>query len=162
MQLYKCTNDIQMALNHHFDSESEQQDTLEAVIGQFEIKAQSVIAYTLNQSKEIELLEAHIKTMQDRLKTLKSAQNSLQEYLKINMQRAGIQEIRANDGTFTAKIVKNPDSVDVYDMTLLDPAYIREKITYEPNKTAIKEALKNGENIQGAKLKTNQTRVQIR
>lgn len=77
------------------------------------------------------------------------------------MTAAGITEIKADNGTFSAKIVKNPPSVDVYDMTLLDPAYIREKISYEPDKTAIKSALQNGENIQGARLFKDKTSLRI-
>ncbi|WP_240635854.1 siphovirus Gp157 family protein [Neisseria gonorrhoeae] len=43
--------------DYYFDSETEREDTLEAVIGQFEVKAQSVIAY--------------IKTKKSRKKCLK-------------------------------------------------------------------------------------------
>ena len=148
-------------LDHHFDSDTEAVDTLEAVIGQFEAKAQSVAAYILNREAEIGLLEEHIKTMQGKLKTLKNRNGSLKEYMHRQMAAAGITEIKADNGTFSAKIVKNPPSVDVYDMTLLDPAYIREKISYEPDKTAIKSALQNGENIQGARLVKDKTSLRI-
>ena len=47
--LYQCAADVQAALDHHFDTEAERQDTLEAVIGQFDVKAQSVIGYIKNQ-----------------------------------------------------------------------------------------------------------------
>ncbi|SUA19959.1 phage associated protein [Neisseria gonorrhoeae] len=45
LTLYRCAADVQAALDYYFDSETEREDTLEAVIGQFEVKAQSVIAY---------------------------------------------------------------------------------------------------------------------
>ena len=159
--LYECTADVLAVLDHHFDSDTEAADTLEAVIGQFEAKAQSVAAYILNREAEIGLLEEHIKTMQGKLKTLKNRNGSLKEYMHRQMTAAGITEIKADNGTFSAKIVKNPPSVDVYDITLLDPAYIREKISYEPDKTAIKSALQNGENIQGARLVKDKTSLRI-
>ncbi|HGN6457947.1 TPA: siphovirus Gp157 family protein, partial [Neisseria gonorrhoeae] len=49
LTLYQCAADVQAALDYYFDSETEREDTLEAVIGQFEVKAQSVIAYIKNQ-----------------------------------------------------------------------------------------------------------------
>lgn len=161
IKLYECTADVLAVLDHHFDSDTEAADTLEAVIGQFEAKAQSVAAYILNREAEIGLLEEHIKTMQGKLKTLKNRNGSLKEYMHRQMTAAGITEIKADNGTFSAKVVKNPPSVDVYDMTLLDPAYIREKISYEPDKTAIKTALQNGENIQGARLVKDKTSLRI-
>ncbi|ULJ60818.1 siphovirus Gp157 family protein [Wielerella bovis] len=162
IKLYQCTADIQAVLNHHFDSETEAADTLEAVIGQFEVKAQSVIAYHMNQLAELEMLKAHNKAMKEREKTLQAQADKLKDYLHRNMLAAGIKEIKADDGTFTAKIAKNPVSVDVYDMTLLDPRFVRKKITYEPDKNALKEALENGEDVQGAKLVTDKTSLRIK
>lgn len=72
MKLYECTADIQAVLNHHFDSDTERQDTLEAVIGQFEVKAQSVVGYWLNQEAELNALDLHIKAMNARRKVLKN------------------------------------------------------------------------------------------
>ena len=162
IKLYECTADIQAVLNHHFDSDTERQDTLDAVIGQFDVKAQSVIAYYLNQLAELDLLDAHIKAMTERKKSLQNQADKLKDYLHRNMLAAGIKEIKADDGTFTAKIAKNPVSVDVYDMTLLDPRFVREKITYEPDKTALEAALQNGEDVQGAKLVTDKTSLRIK
>lgn len=159
-KLYECAADVLAVLNHHFDDEKEQKDTLEAVIGQFEVKAQSVIAYHLNQLAELEMLDQHIKTMQQRKKTLQAQSNSLHEYLKRNMEAAGIKEIKANDGTFAAKIAKNPPSVEVFDESLLPENCF--KIKKEVSKTAIKEALQKGEDVQGARLITDSTRLQIK
>ena len=150
IKLYECTADVQAALNHHFDSETERTDTLEAVIGQFEIKAQSVIAYHLNQQAELAALDAHIKAMQAKKKALQSKADNLKAYLLRNMQATGIREIKAHDGTFTAKIAKNPASVDIYDEAQIADDYCQFK--REIGKTAIKEALQAGIEVQGARL----------
>ena len=39
-----------------------------------------------------------------------------------------------------------------YDETLIPKEFMREKITYEPDKKAIKEAIQDGEIIEGARL----------
>ncbi len=159
--LYQCAADVQAVLNHHFDSETEAQEILDAVIGQFKAKAQSVIAYHLNQCSQLEQLEAHINHMLERKKTLQKQADKLKDYLHRNMTAANIKESKASDGTFTAKIAQNPPSVAVYDISLLDPRFIREKISYEADKTALKTALQNGEKIQGAELITNKTSLRI-
>lgn len=158
--LYQCAADVQAVLNHHFDDEQCAADTLEAVIGQFDNKAQAVIAYHLNQLAEIDLLDAHIKAMQERKKAMQNKADKLKDYLQRNMLAAGIKEIKADDGTFTAKIAKNPPSVEIFDETMLPDEYCRFK--READKTKIKAALQDGTEIQGAKLVTDKTSLRIK
>ena len=98
--LYQCAEDVRAVLDAHFDSDSEAADTLEAVIGQFEVKAQSVIGYYKNIEAADAMLDAHIKQMQEKKKALSGRLKSLHEYLGRNMLAAGIKEIKAEDGTF--------------------------------------------------------------
>ncbi|MEF1417214.1 siphovirus Gp157 family protein, partial [Neisseria gonorrhoeae] len=67
--------------------------------GQFEVKAQSVIAYIKNQEITEKMLEEHIGRMTGKLKAAKARNQSLKDYLARNMQAAGITEIKADDGT---------------------------------------------------------------
>lgn len=160
LTLYQCAADVQAVLNAHFDSETEAADTLEAVIGQFEVKAQSVTAYALNTDAEIKAIDEHIKHWQARKKALQNQSEQIKAYLLRQMQAAGIKEIKADNGTFTVKIAKNPPSVDVYDESLLPEHLLRVKT--EPDKTAIKAALKAGEDVQGARMVTDGERLAIR
>ena len=112
--LYQCAADVQAALDYYFDSETEREDTLEAVIGQFEVKAQSVIGYIKNQETTEEMLEEHIKQMTEKLKVIKARNQSLKDYLERNMLAAGIKEIKADDGTFKASFRKSK-AVYVFD-----------------------------------------------
>lgn len=157
IKLYQCSLDIARALDTHFDSDEIKNDTLEAVIGQFEDKAQSVIAYNLNQYAEIEMLDKHIKHMQLKKAGLQAKADKLKDYLFFNMKQSGINEIKSHDGTFIAKIVKNPVSVDVYDESLLDKKFIKQKITESVDKIALKKAIQTGEEINGARLVQNES-----
>ena len=153
--LYQCADDIRAVLDAHFDNEAEAADTLEAVIGQFEVKAQAVTAYWLNQEAQIGLIDQHIKSMQDKKKALQNRQSRLKEYLAFNMQRTGIREIKADDGTFTAKFQKNPPAVAVYDEKQRPEEYW--VVKREISKSAIKEAIKSGKEIPGAKLESSES-----
>lgn len=149
--LYQCASDVQASLDHHFDTEIERQDTLEAVIGQFEVKAKSVIGYIKNQEATETMLEEHIKQMTEKLKTIKARNQSLKDYLERNMIAAGINEIKADDGTFKASFRKSK-AIDVFDEAQIPAEFMRERVTIVPDKTAIKKAIEGGQEVSGAKI----------
>lgn len=155
--LYQCAADVQAVLDAYFDDETERQDTIEAVIGQFEAKAQSVAAYCLNMAATGDMLEAHIKAMQAKLKTCRAREGRLKDYLAANMKAAGIRSIQADDGSFAAKFAKNPPRVEIWDEKQIPQDYLRTKTTTEPDKTAIKAAIQAGCEIPGAKLEQSES-----
>ena len=50
---------------------------------------------------------------------------------------------------------RKSDSVDVFNMDLLPSKYIRKKVEESPDKTAIKNDIKDGKDISGARIVTN-------
>ncbi|HGO6604562.1 TPA: siphovirus Gp157 family protein [Neisseria gonorrhoeae] len=160
LALYRCAADVQAALDYYFDSETEREDTLEAVIGQFEVKAQSVIAYIKNQEITEKMLEGHIGRMTGKLKAAKARNQSLKDYLARNMQAAGITEIKADDGTFKASFRKS-EAVVILDEAQIPAEFMREAVKTEPDKTAIRKAIENGRQVAGAKIEGRKN-LQIR
>ncbi|HFB2751276.1 siphovirus Gp157 family protein [Neisseria gonorrhoeae] len=160
LTLYRCAADVQAALDYYFDSETEREDTLEAVIGQFEVKAQSVIAYIKNQEITEKMLEGHIGRMTGKLKAAKARNQSLKDYLARNMQAAGITEIKADDGTFKASFRKS-EAVVILDEAQIPAEFMREAVKTEPDKTAIKKAIESGRQVAGAKIEGRKN-LQIR
>ncbi|WP_447544078.1 siphovirus Gp157 family protein [Neisseria gonorrhoeae] len=160
LALYRCAADVQAALDYYFDSETEREDTLEAVIGQFEVKAQSVIAYIKNQEITEKMLEEHIGRMTGKLKAAKARNQSLKDYLARNMQAAGITEIKADDGTFKASFRKS-EAVVILDEARIPAEFMREAVKTEPDKTAIRKAIESGRQVAGAKIEGRKN-LQIR
>lgn len=160
LTLYRCAADVQAALDYYFDSETEREDTLEAVIGQFEVKAQSVIAYIKNQEITEKMLEGHIGRMTGKLKAAKARNQSLKDYLARNMQAAGITEIKADDGTFKASFRKS-EAVVILDEAQIPAEFMREAVKTEPDKTAIRKAIESGRQVAGAKIEGRKN-LQIR
>lgn len=160
--LYECSNDVIRALEELPQDEKWGVDTLEAVIGQFEAKAENVAAYTLNMDAPINAIKSHIKDMQSKLKALENRQQSLKDYLSQNMKRCNITEITAQNHTFCAKFRKNPPSVVIDDERMIDEQYMRIiPETRTPDKTAIKQAIQAGKTVQGARIVQNE-RLEIR
>lgn len=131
-------------------------DTLESMSGELEVKAQNVAFVARN----IEALAASIKeaenAMATRRKAMESRAASLRSYLLRNMQLAGVQKI---EGPYLRMSIKNnPAAVDVFDAAQIPSDYMRqpEPPPPAPDKTAIKEALKAGVDVPGARLTQSQ------
>lgn len=76
------------------------------------------------------------------------------------MEELGLEKIETELGVLT--IAKNPASIDVYDENLITDEYKKEKITVSIDKTAIKNAIKEGKEIQGARLIEDKTSLRIK
>lgn len=123
-------------------------------------KSISIIGYIRNT----ELMSEAIKTEIERLTAMKKAIDTrvdkFKEYVKINMQDLGLEKIQNELGTIA--IAKNPASVEIYDETLIDDEYKKEKVTVSIDKTAIKNAIKAGKEVQGARLIEDKTSLRIK
>lgn len=152
IQLYKISEQYDSALNALLYAEDMPEDvihdTLEALEGELVAKGQAVAAYALNLNAEIDMIDNHIKAMQAKVKTLKTRDQWLRNYLKTNMLRVGITEIKANDGTFTAKIGKGRESVVIDDESLLPECCF--EVKREVSKTKIKVCIEDGLILDGA------------
>ena len=98
---------------------------------------------------EMEMFDNEIKRLQERKKQLAKTQDLLKNNLTNAMQEFGITEMKGR----TIKLsFRKSESVDVYNVDALPDEFKRTKVTVEPDKIAIKEALKNGEVVEGATL----------
>ena len=125
-------------------------DTLEMLDCSIEEKVENTAKYIKNVESDIEGIKAEI----NRLTTLKKQKERNTEWLKSNIEYAlktkGIEKLEV--GTFKCGYRKS-ESVEVEDLNALPMDYIKTKM--EPDKTAIKKALKAGEELIGVRLKTN-------
>lgn len=74
------------------------------------------------------------------------------------LDRTGIKSVALPEGKVS--VVNSPEKVIIIDETAIPDAFCR--ITKEPNKTAIKNALKSGTIIPGASLSNGGTTIQVR
>lgn len=117
-------------------------------------KAVAVTAYILEADRHIESVKAYIKDMTARVKAAEKRQDWLRRYLSEHMATAGISEIKDERGVFSASLATGRDeSVEVFDEAQLPQDYLREiPAKYEPDKTLIKKAIKDGFEVPGARL----------
>ena len=139
-------------------------DTLESIKWPVEEKARAVAAVIGNMGAANDMLAEFVKRKQEQLKASKAREESLRDYLLSNMLACEISEIKANDGSLTIKVCKNPVSVVIDDADAV-PDEFKHHVPPPPpvpDKVLIKKALQAGEIVAGAHLDDSKFRVSIK
>lgn len=136
-------------------------DTLESIAGDLESKAVNVAMFVRNLEATAEQIKAAELAMGTRRKAIETRAEQVRKYLKDGMINAGISKIECP--LFRLSIKQNPPSVVIDSEQAILPEFMRrpEPPPPSPDKTAIKEALKNGVDVPGAYLTTSQ-RLEIK
>ncbi|MDB5801763.1 MAG: phage protein [Rhodocyclales bacterium] len=131
-------------------------DTIEGEVAPFEDKSRAVACFIANIEAEAEAYAEHGKKSAARATALNNRASSLRDYLQTQMELCDISEIKGPG--LLLKLQSNPPSVDVFDAAQIPAEYMRTPPppAAQPDKTMIKDAIKAGIEIPGAKL--NQTR----
>jgi hypothetical protein len=130
-------------------------DTLEGLTGELTVKATNVARYILNVEAMAEAVERASTQMKCRANRMRNRADSVREYLRNNMQGAGITKIEAIE--FVLALKKNPPAVVIDDEAAIPDDY---KVTPEPappplprpDKKLIAKAIKDGFAVPGCHL----------
>ena len=159
--LYQISDDIRYLMNllESGEATDENGEINEVVIEQLQISQAELEQKGINYCYAIKELDnkldnykSEIARLNANKKQIENAQERMKNALKDAMVEFGIEKLEGK--TISVKLTKSK-SVDVYDMTSLPTDFHRQKITIEPDKVAIKEAINNGQVIEGAHLKEN-------
>lgn len=111
----------------------------------------------LNYARAIQGLNYEVETIKkeiDRLSALMKKTAKVSDVLKENLKQAmtiySVTEI--GDDLIKVKIQANPEAVEIVNEAQIPKDFFEEKVTVNLNKTKLKSALKNGEEIEGAVL----------
>ena len=161
MQLYNLTANYQQILDYIDNSEELDEslliDTLESIDEAFEDKVISTAYVIKNNDADIETISNEIRRLQKLKQTKANANDRLKVYIKDNMLQLDKTKIKGD--LFNVSVRNNAESVEILNESALpEDAF---KVTRTPDKTAIKEALKNGHEVDGATLKRTKS-LQIR
>lgn len=153
MKLYELGQAYTQVMNMLEDGEDNQAiiDTLESIGEEIALKARNIAVVLSNYDSNINILDEEIKRLQARKKHEQSKQEYLKSYLKENMERIG--KTKVVTPTHTISIRKNPHKLIIEDENAI-PAKFQVIIpqTYKIDTATLKEALKQGEQIEGARL----------
>lgn len=127
-------------------------DTLESLSGDLEVKATNVAMFVRNLEATAESIKAAEKQMAERRKAIEAKAERIRNYLKDNMARTGITKI---DCPYFALSLRNsPPAVEVINVYDIPAQYfdIPEPPAPVLNKNRLKDDLKNGVIVEGARL----------
>lgn len=162
--LYVLTDEYRAAVEQLADLDLPAEvvaDTLEGLAGELESKATNVAMFVRNLEGMAEQIKAAEAEMAKRRKAIESRAEHVRQYLKDNMQRAGITKIECP--YFKLAIRDNPAAVVIDAGSLIPAEYMRtpEPPPPAPDKTAIKAAILSGMEVPGAHLERGQ-RLEIK
>lgn len=153
--LYEIAEQYRAMVETLMDSDQDDQtiqDTIEAESYPIEIKAQNVAFAMRNMEATVAAIKDAEERMEKRRKAIENRVKRIREYLLTCMEHAGVSKIGCE--YFELSIKSNPPTVDVYEPELLAVEYWRHPPPppMQPDKEAIKAALKRGEKIQGVRM----------
>lgn len=154
ISLYKAADAVRELFDQIDPESGEMPEGFEQARALVAAKSQAVAAFILDNDAQADMVEQHAKSLMERAKTARKRSAWLRQYLAANMAATGVISIKADDGTFSAKLETGRDeSVEVFEPGLLPADYMREiPAKQEPDKTLIKKALKDGYDVPGARL----------
>lgn len=122
-------------------------DTMEGIDGEFEIKADGYAKVLKEIEASIEAIDKEKERLAERSKTLKENAKKLKATLQGAMETIGKTKFKTD--LFSFGIQKNPVAlvIDENDVKKFPRKYI--KVERSIDKTALKEALKNGAEFEG-------------
>lgn len=163
MKLYELTEEYRQLFNTFDDcdelSDEEVQayfDTLEAIEGEFDIKAENIACFIKELNGEVDLLTAEINSLKARKSSKDKLIDRLKDMLVDNMQAVGIKKIDRPMAKLSLRnnaqsVTFEKESAFIEWAKANNCEFLRFKEP-EISKTAVKQALQNGEEIPGAEL----------
>ncbi len=158
--LYEIAKDYKDALEELTDIEDEAVvDTLEGLKGTLETKSENIIKYTQNLNSTIHAMKEAEKSMAERRKKLEKKVLGIKQYVKNVMEENQINKIETVN--FDLSIRKNPPKAVIEDQEMIPKDFVETHITEKININKVKEELKKGASVQGARL-VQETRLDIK
>jgi len=158
--LYEIAKDYKDALEELTDIEDEAVvDTLEGLKGTLETKSENIIKFTQNLNSTINAMKEAEKNMADRRKKLEKKVLGIKKYVKNVMEENQINKIETVN--FDLTIRKNPPKAIIEDEQMIPKDYIDSQVIEKVNVNKVKEDLKKGTTVQGARL-IQETRLDIK
>lgn len=166
MKLYELANDyvaLVCAMEEDDIPEEALADTLEAIKGDVEVKADNIACMLKNISAECEAIRAEEIKLAERRKSKEKAYDRLKQYLSDILQRMDISKVETARNKIT---FRKSESVELNEEAFITWAMGNrdDLLTYKAptaNKTEIKRALKDGAEIVGAQL-VSKNNIQIK
>lgn len=135
-------------------------DTMEGIEGEFQEKGKALAMVTLNMDGDLEAIQSQIDRLTERKRIIANRKESLKDYLRTNMEAAGITKI--THPLFTITLGKGRPVVVIDDEKSLPDDYVNIKVSSAPDKAMIAKAIKEGVEVPGAHSEIGKSSISIK
>lgn len=127
---------------------------LDGVKTQLNNKVDNIVRFSVNLELSAAAYQTEIDRLEKRKKAFENSAKALRNYIAYSMQRHNIDKL----DTGIAKLsFRRSESIEIVDAGKLPASFMVEKITHQPDKKAIKDAIKKGQDVPGAFIRENQS-----
>lgn len=135
-------------------------DTMGAIEAEFNEKALAVSHVVLNLDSDVAALDKEVERLTERKRLITNRKRQITEYLRENMEAAGITKIKCP--LFTITLAKGREIAVIDNAERLPDDLMRVKTEVLPDKVAILAALKAGSDVPGAHIELGKSSVRIK
>ena len=161
-QLYKIADDhraIMEVIDSGDFTAEEMADTIDGAVGEFNDKAQSVLAYEKGLDSDIGIIDAEIKRLQSRKRALSNKKQSMRDYLKTNMIRTDITNIKCP--LFSITLAKGREKLIIDDQEKIPDEYIQVEVVQTVDKKRLLSDIKSGAEVPGCHSEEGEKSLRI-
>lgn len=135
-------------------------NTLDGIGGEIKERAEALVTMVLNMDADVAAVSAEIKRLSERKASIVKRQDSMREYLRENMEAAGISKISCP--LFSITCAKGRQVAVIDDESAIPDEYMRVKTEIEPDKNKITAAINDGLEVPGARLEVTKSAIRIK
>jgi hypothetical protein len=151
LSLYQITSAFPRMIEEEM-SEEDKKEVEKELTELLQQKSQNLIGYTRNMELTIEAMKNEEERISKQRKALENNLKKFRKYVKECMERGGFTKIETQLGTLS--IVKNSQSVEIYDENKVPDEYKTKVLEIKIDKKAIMKNFKEtGEIVDGVNIK---------
>ena len=152
MHLYELADERRSFIEGAIDYETGELDLDEAKLNALDLRIEDkAVACAIVSDEHRELAKAKrevAKRLMEQARMLEAQADRLDDYTIRQLEECGgvvdLPEMRVS--------IRHSTAVEIIDRDMLPDGYMREKVTREPDKNAIKDAIRSGEYVPGAAI----------
>ena len=116
-------------------------------------KIDRCVSFMKMAEHQINWLDSEIEHLQKQKQKYTDSIERLKDIAKYAMESNGVLKMEGQKGHSFS--LRKSESVEVTELSKLPASLVRQKVSIEPDKAAIKAVIKSGEKIEGAHIKEN-------
>ena len=145
-------------LDEMVENDSSLVEYLDGVQMQLQEKVNNIVRYSRNLELTAEMIDVEIKRLSELKSVYKNKSDSLKDYISYSMQKNGIEKVETDIARLS---FRKSQTVEIEDISKLPERFVVTKVSKTADKKAIKEAIENGEAVEGARI-DNHNNLQIK